>query len=385
MGFSHSPKIATDGLVFYYDTGNVFRSYKGEPTTNLIPNIGTSTANWTEHGWSGDFVTSSDYPNTFELTATNGWHNATYDFGVSSGGTIYVRFEYKLKSHETNQYNMFVLNGTNLGSYTSYIGTGTQSFEWQTFEGSFTANADTKFAIGLRGQDSSGLTDVMYIRNLQVEQKSHPTPFVNGTRSVTGSLLDMTGNQTINVANSSFTSDALTAFDGSGDYFDLGSDQVFKTGGGWTIEHIVKYDSVAGGYNNLTSPANFIGSDTNAYNSWYWSVLSNKLALWNKSPGVWKYGSTTLQANTWYHTALVCSDDGTSYQMYLNGVPEGGDHTTYSWNPTYSGLRIRYFGAGNSTLRYINGTLPITKIYNRALSASEIQQNYNALKGRFGL
>ncbi len=32
---------------------------------------------------------------------------------------------------------------------------------------------------------------------------------------------------------------------------------------------------------------------------------------------------------------------------------------------------------------YINGILPIVRIYNRALSATEILNNYNAVKGRF--
>jgi len=32
-----------------------------------------------------------------------------------------------------------------------------------------------------------------------------------------------------------------------------------------------------------------------------------------------------------------------------------------------------------------NGKLSVASIYNRALSASEIKQNFNALRGRFGI
>ena len=35
--------------------------------------------------------------------------------------------------------------------------------------------------------------------------------------------------------------------------------------------------------------------------------------------------------------------------------------------------------------RYWNGYIPIVKIYNRELSASEVRQNFNAMKSRFGL
>lgn len=175
-------------------------------------------------------------------------------------------------------------------------------------------------------------------------------------------------------------------FDGVDEYIDRGSDVVIKTTGGWSISTWVNYNQVAASYNNTTSPANFIGSETISYNSWYWSVFQGKLALWNMNPGTWRYGSTTLQTNTWYNTVLVCSDDGTRYQMYLNGVAEGGDHTTYSWNPSFSGLSFRYIGMGNSSnVRRINGRISNVKIFDKALNDNEVLQNYNALKSRYGL
>lgn len=231
---------------------------------------------------------------------------------------------------------------------------------------------------------------ILKIADVQIE-KGFPSAFIaenneaNSTRSTSGVLIDWTGNYAINGSNLTFNSDGSFRLNSSNpDYVDLGSDQVIKTTGGWTVESWVKFDTVPGGYDNVNSPGNFIGSDSVSYNSWYWSVLGNKLALWNISPGTWRYGSTTLQANTWYQTVLVSDPSGTSYQMYLNGVAEGGDHTTYSWNASYSGLRVRYMGRGNSSnTRRINGYLPVTKIYNRALSAAEVNQNFQALRGRY--
>jgi hypothetical protein len=34
---------------------------------------------------------------------------------------------------------------------------------------------------------------------------------------------------------------------------------------------------------------------------------------------------------------------------------------------------------------YVNGKMPVIRIYNTALSAAQVLQNYNATKGRFGL
>ncbi len=42
-------------------------------------------------------------------------------------------------------------------------------------------------------------------------------------------------------------------------------------------------------------------------------------------------------------------------------------------------------GAPGLSVSYVNGNIALTKIYNKALSADEILQNYNVLKGRFGL
>ena len=180
------------------------------------------------------------------------------------------------------------------------------------------------------------------------------------------------------------STDKSIELDGTNDCIDLGSDITIKTSGGWTVDSWVKYDTVPAGYNNTTSPGNFIGDQSIAYNSWYWSALNSKLALWNKSPGIWKYGSTTLQADIWYNAVLVCENSGTSYQMYLNGAAEGGDHTSYVWNASFSGLKIRWIGRGSTgNPRQVDGAFATTRAYNKALTASEVLQNYNATKGRF--
>jgi len=49
--------------------------------------------------------------------------------------------------------------------------------------------------------------------------KGEPTPFTPNTRSATESLLDLTGNSTIDVSNVSFDSNAQIGFSSSGDKF----------------------------------------------------------------------------------------------------------------------------------------------------------------------
>ena len=220
----------------------------------------------------------------------------------------------------------------------------------------------------------------------QIEQKAYVTPLVLGSRSANtvaggGGLLDISGNNyNVSLTNASFNSSGYF-FNGSSNYIDLGSDVVFKTNGGWAVSSWFNLTQVNSG--NLY---NFIGASAISYNSWYWTVYQSKLALWNMSPGGWYYGSTTILANTWYNAVLVCSYDGTKYQMYLNGVAEGGTHTTYTWNSDYSGLKVGYVGRGDSSNgRYFYGKYPIIQIYNRALTAAEVLQNFNATRTTYGL
>jgi hypothetical protein len=91
---------------------------------------------------------------------------------------------------------------------------------------------------------------------------------------------------------------------------------------------------------------------------------------------------------TWYH--LSHTYDGTIQRLYINGVQVQTKNTSglisYNVNNTKLVIGGDYNSGydGGLTAR-MNGKISIVRIYNRALSASEILQNYNALKGRFGL
>ena len=79
-----------------------------------------------------------------------------------------------------------------------------------------------------------------------------------------------------------------------------------------------------------------------------------------------------------------------SYIIYRNGVVIGSS-TAYSPYTFTNGQMIigtRHFIDSNYTSvsnGYFNGNISVVQVYNRALTATEVLQNYNALKGRFGL
>ena len=87
--------------------------------------------------------------------------------------------------------------------------------------------------------------------------------------------------------------------------------------------------------------------------------------------------------NTWYNTSVTYN--GATVIQYLNGASQSS--LSYVGTPTSSnaGYRIARRWDDGTANDHINGLIPIVRVYNRALSATEILQNYNAQKARFGL
>ena len=89
---------------------------------------------------------------------------------------------------------------------------------------------------------------------------------------------------------------------------------------------------------------------------------------------------STLAINTWYH--IVYSWDGSRIRIYLNGNLESntstGTVTTLGAGTTPRGLGYR--GVGSV---HWNGEMGEIKMYNRALSASEVSINYESAKTQY--
>jgi len=95
--------------------------------------------------------------------------------------------------------------------------------------------------------------------------------------------------------------------------------------------------------------------------------------------------SSTLLTNTIYNIVLTL-DLSDVMSLYVNGqFQESVDISTVSLLSNHQPTLGFKNGAFQSTLGPLNGNMYNTQIYNRALSADEVLQNYNATKGRFGL
>ena len=153
-------------------------------------------------------------------------------------------------------------------------------------------------------------------------------------------------------------------FDGGDDYVNCGTPSI--SAGKITVNAWVKIN--AGSINQHVVDS--------AANAWHLAILfDNRPYFWNGS--VYHQASPILTVGQWY---MLTGIQGTTLDIYINGVL--GQSIATNVNVTTNNVNLGRYQSGS---RPFNGNISNAQIYNRALSAAEIQQNFNALRGRFGL
>ena len=167
-------------------------------------------------------------------------------------------------------------------------------------------------------------------------------------------------------------------FDASNDYVQVSDNANLRTSSG-TYSVWYNCTTTSGGssaYASVLFKSDAVGS----YNG-YIILATNTIVLVSIKNASTGYVLGGYNATGWTNATLVNSS-GTSFSFYLNGVLMGTQATaavTVSSQAMRLGIGLDSFWANFS------GSIAQTMIYNRALSAQEIAQNYNATKTRFGL
>ena len=97
--------------------------------------------------------------------------------------------------------------------------------------------------------------------------------------------------------------------------------------------------------------------------------------------------TNSLTSSTWYH--VTCVYEGTSNgssataRIYINGV-ENNTGSLYADRTGTSQSQTSNFELGLHD-NYLNGNIALSRMYNKVLSPSEVLQNFNYTKDRFGL
>ena len=115
--------------------------------------------------------------------------------------------------------------------------------------------------------------------------------------------------------------------------------------------------------------------------SYYLNVApgGNTFSLWTNASELQATGITTLGDGNWHNITATMS--GTAKTTYYDGIQK----STGTGNiPTTDSVNLLIGNSVDLSFPF-NGSISNVLIYNRALSASEVLQNYNAQKSRFGL
>ena len=96
--------------------------------------------------------------------------------------------------------------------------------------------------------------------------------------------------------------------------------------------------------------------------------------------------SSVLSSATWYFGTLVYTGSTKTLELYINAVSHGTDNEPLLSGNLYSQNMLSVFKRNQGTGDvFFGGKIPITMIYNVALTPAEIQQNFNEDKARYGL
>jgi hypothetical protein len=174
-------------------------------------------------------------------------------------------------------------------------------------------------------------------------------------------------------------------FDGTNDYVSITNNSTLRPTTELTIEYIIKGTTPSGwcpiiGYGN--------GDYTNGNYLCWVETGGNLQSLCRINNGgvieYRQYSGIGISSTTLKYMSFTMKI-GDSIKSYYNGIntnaptslPAGG---TFYYGGTSSPYQI--VGLGGA---WLNGSISFIRLYNRALTAAEVLQNYNVTKTRFGL
>ena len=391
MPTSGGPNMSgEENLVFGFDLSDTLNSYVGEPTENLT--IDTPS----QSGWQGTYSVVDSSTKTFLITtqqntASIGSAWRTFYWSVSSyiGSYITISADVEFISQTNCTFRDITIGQGNTGQYPTHI-TGSDALDKvvnsnkpvdktrMTWSGVINATGLVGFTYWINNVTVDGANSVLKISNVQIESKPHDTPFVNGTRSATEGLVDLTGNNTIDLTNVSFNNDAQMVFDGTDDYMNV---NLSLNSGNFTYETVMST-------NDTTYP--IFGAGYGTAGTTIQSFITSSGALINLygpigALGQWVYGSYSnlngyvSVTNQLRH--IIVTNNGTTWQTYVDGQLVG--NVTF-YQPT-TGTDVGIGRVAMQSPSNISTVVKMVKLYNRVLTSTEVLNNYNNIKRKYGI
>ncbi len=404
VGVYSGPDVSESGLVLALDAGNN-KSHSSNRFISYGSGLVTEGVGFAVNGdgtfqrvaagtvIGGYIVKTTDVVYSYAL-GSNGCHYHGNSTPIPAG--VYATFtcDY-LVTNATN----YPVNGTLL-VFENYGGGALQPSGvgvpnnlqnvWQrvTLTAGPTSSAGTQAMFLYPGYCGGRMADsgTLYMRNPRVEWTNVDTGTENfSSRPNTNIWYDMSGNgNNGTLTNTPYHfigvdgTNGYMSFDGVDEFIDCGNSSSLTITDNITVSIWVRRTSYNSNISTLIR--------RNSYDSYAFQLGPSSPTIWwkiNTGPSTWAQTATTsLNLNEWAN--IVGTYDKSTMRLYKNGVQMQTLSETASINyPVSDNLIIGRDDPVSG--RYFIGNIAQVQIYNRALTASEIQQNFNALRGRFGI
>ncbi len=380
MSVFAGPEIDNSGLALALDALNT-KSYPGI-VRNIAPFNNYSNRSYGVlidiGGWNGDDADVTYY-------ASGGYNNLPYKkmtkhTGGTGGSYIDEHSTFTIANNRNYKISCWMKASTavtvnqlslciNRSSDNTYFSRGTDialTTEWTKIEWYWNSgsNASSTYLGRHIVYNDVGLPIDVFWCDFRVEPIDENIYDLTGKNSL--------GEYTLTYSN---TNPGILSFNGT-DNFISGNLTPLAVNSSSTIEAVVRLSDVTG----LRAIFSH-GRSGVAFNSGL--VTVDGQIRFRNSNNDWAFSSpTTLSPNVWYH--LVVSSDSNGTTGYCNGISQGSNVyklTTCALSEWTIGRR----SIPNNTER-LSGSLAILNVYqNRALTATEVRQNFNALRARFGI
>ena len=147
---------------------------------------------------------------------------------------------------------------------------------------------------------------------------------------------------------------------------------------GYTIEVIFKRT----GYGTWTTAG---GTNYDGIWNYYWNhylAFRGQNYTGNKIYGT-GLSDYDIEMNRYYNVSITHDNSDGAHKVYIDGNLQ---QSTTQPNPTLSSGNIRRFYIGNWDGSWsCVGRIPLIRVYNKVLSANQVEENFNATKVRFSL
>lgn len=172
-------------------------------------------------------------------------------------------------------------------------------------------------------------------------------------------------------------------FDGVNDYISISQD-VFETNSEYTLSAWLRPNGSSWGDNAIPLYNTYRGNGSAGF--WHHFGHDNVLR-WRHGGASYTYADLSgigLVANTWQMTTITW--DRTTLRLYKNGVQTNSTTSPSDFNKGTQGARIGMLNYRSTANDYNwNGDIAHHLVYNKALTSTEVMNNFIATKERFGL